>query len=281
MIGKRCAAASVALATTVALTACGSDEEKTTASTTVAETTTVETDNPELTPAAVGDELTDGEASFIIHMMTTDADCDYGSEEARADGAKLVQIRAEVEDRSDDGGFTFNPTAPVNEEGSEIDWPGEMKDAGTGCVASDHSDGYLNWEDDVPTSEQTYVYGDFAVPQEARFLRVRDYVFEIPEEEIDDVVAPEVDPEAEQAPVDPDPEQAPVGPEIEVEDPEAVSPEIDAPDPETARYWAEHPELGNGAVPAPNPMNPDSADGYGPGVELPPFCARFPDHETC
>lgn len=28
-------------------------------------------------------------------------------------------------------------------------------------------------------------------------------------------------------------------------------------------------------------FDPDSADGYGPNQELPPFCDRFPDHETC
>lgn len=36
----------------------------------------------------------------------------------------------------------------------------------------------------------------------------------------------------------------------------------------------------NGYSPTPT-FDPDSADGYGPNQELPPFCDRFPDHETC
>ena len=36
----------------------------------------------------------------------------------------------------------------------------------------------------------------------------------------------------------------------------------------------------NGNSPEPT-FDPDSADGYGPNQELPPFCDRFPDHETC
>lgn len=31
----------------------------------------------------------------------------------------------------------------------------------------------------------------------------------------------------------------------------------------------------------PPPFNPDSADGYGPGVDLPPFCYRFPTDPSC
>nr|GLK33895.1 hypothetical protein GCM10017611_07380 [Rhodococcus wratislaviensis] len=31
----------------------------------------------------------------------------------------------------------------------------------------------------------------------------------------------------------------------------------------------------------PAPTNTDSADGYGPGVELPPLCVRFPDTYRC
>ena len=33
--------------------------------------------------------------------------------------------------------------------------------------------------------------------------------------------------------------------------------------------------------PAAPTFDPNSADGYGPNQPLPPFCERFPNHETC
>lgn len=265
------AAVAAALSTTVALVACSSDDGGTDSADTTAASTTSAAAGEKLTPAAVGDAIDEGNSTFTVHMITTGAECDYGADGELPDKSKLVQIRAEVEDRNDSGWFVFDPTDTVKEDGSRLPWPDDLKYGATGCVQADHSDDYVNWGEDIPAGQTTLVYGNFAVPEDAQYLNIRGHRFEIPESEADDVEAP-TPAAGEQAPQEPVADSpAPVDP----------APENAAPDPETAQYWADHPELGNGAIPAPNPMNPDSADGYGPGVELPPFCARFPDEASC
>lgn len=50
-----------------------------------------------------------------------------------------------------------------------------------------------------------------------------------------------------------------------------------APDTRTPTYETRSTNPGD----YPAPTNTDSADGYGPGVELPPLCIRFPDTFRC
>jgi hypothetical protein len=265
------AAVAAALSTTVALVACSSDDDGTDSADTTAASTASAAAGEKLAPAAVGDAIDEDNSTFTIHMNTTGAECDYGADGELPDKSKLVQIRAEVDGRNDSGWFVFDPADTVKEDGSRLPWTDDLKYGATGCVQADHSDDYVNWGEDIPAGQTTFVYGNFAVPEDAQYLNIRGHRFEIPDEEVDDVEAP--------APASDEP-----APQEAVPDsPASVdpAPENAAPDPETAQYWAEHPELGNGAIPAPNPMNPGTGDGYGPDVELPPFCARFPDHETC
>lgn len=63
------------------------------------------------------------------------------------------------------------------------------------------------------------------------------------------------------------------------------------PDPQPDPYIAEDPGVSDlqaeasqwreTATYTPLPTNTDSADGYGPGQELPPFCIRFPSNPQC
>lgn len=307
---RRLAAVTAAVTMTVALGACTSDdsddEEAADSSSSAAPEAT-----PDLPEATVGDALEIGEATLTVHMMTRGSECDYGSDGELPADAELVQLRAEV-DNGGDAGLTLDPVNVVYEDGSSADWPAEMKDGGTGCIQADHSDEYYNWSEELPVGGPTYVYGNVAVPEGAGFLNVSGYRFEIPEDSVDDgESATNIDGEAAgAAPTVVACEPGIAGPALWSDGTTAYSQECadeviasrgdyqcsgtdsyvddpsqcgvsSAPDPETAQYWAEHPELGNGAVPAPNPMIPGTADGYGPGVELPPFCARFPDDETC
>lgn len=69
------------------------------------------------------------------------------------------------------------------------------------------------------------------------------------------------------------------------------TPPVAAPDPQPDTYIDDDPGMSDlqseasewrgTATHTPLPTNTDSADGYGPGQELPPFCVRFPSDPNC
>lgn len=189
---RRLAAVTAAVTMTAALGACTSDDSDD-GETPAASSSAAPEAAPDLPEAAVGDALAIGDATLTVHMITRAAECDYGSDGELPAGAELVQLRAEV-DKSGDVGATLDPVDVVNEDGSSADWPAEMKDGGTGCIQADHSDDYVNWEEELPVGGPTYVYGNIAVPEGAGFLNIGGYRFEIPEDEVDDVEAPDPTP---------------------------------------------------------------------------------------
>lgn len=189
----------VAFAASVLLVSCTSDESGSGAEATSSSAAATATRPSQTLPvAAVGDALADGDTTLTVHMITTGAACDYGSSASLPVGATLVQIRAEVENRADDV-VALDPVDVVNDDGSSADWPADMKDGGTGCFPSDHSDDYANWSEELPVGGPTYVYGDIAVPVGAEFLNIGGYRFEIPENEADDVEGPELTPEVDES----------------------------------------------------------------------------------
>ena len=189
---RRLAAVTAAVTMTVALGACTSDDsddgEAAASSSSAAPEAAL--DLPE---AAVGNALEIGDAALTVHMMTRGSECDYGSDGELPAGAELVQLRAEV-DNEGDAGLTLDPVNVVNEDGSSADWPAEMKDGGTGCIQADRSDEYYNWSEELPVGGPTYVYGNIAVLEGAKFLNIGGYRFEIPEGEADDVEGPDPTP---------------------------------------------------------------------------------------
>lgn len=187
---RRILVLSTAVAATVVLGACSSDDPEDGRSS-VADSPAVTTSVAarELPAGAVGDALDNGDVTLTVHMITAGEQCDYGSDGTLPNGSVLVQIRAEVDNRGDSGTI-LAPVDVVNEDGSSVERPEEMKTEGPGCVRADHSDDYDNWDEELPPGGPTYVYGSIAVPAGAKYLGIGDHRFEIPDTEVDDVQGP-------------------------------------------------------------------------------------------
>jgi hypothetical protein len=200
----RSAFVAAAAATALILTACSGDGSGDTPASTTSPAATAP--STPLVDAEVGKDITDDGATWTIHSISRNAECDYGSVDEPQTGFELVQFRAGVHNEHAGNAFVFEPTDVVTENGELLAWPDELRGSGGFCEPAPGDDGYINWDDEVEAGTQTFVYGAFAVPENTGFMSIRGHKFAIPEDYIDDVEGPGEEPgpepSAEQVPAE-------------------------------------------------------------------------------
>lgn len=214
---RRTALFAAGAAVALTLTACtgnSSDGESVTTATTEPTTMTESAAEP-LVDAEVGEEISEGSATWTIHSISRDTQCDYGPSDEQHDGYDLIQFRASVHNEHPDEGFSFDPTDAVDADGEPAEWPDDMRDNTAPCEPVPGDDGYVNWDDGVDPATEAFVYGAFAAPENVEFMSIRGYKFGVPEDYIDDVQGPDEEVAADPAtdPVaEPAPEETPAEP---------------------------------------------------------------------
>ncbi|MGP5654155.1 hypothetical protein [Candidatus Corynebacterium faecigallinarum] len=253
---RRITVAAVAAIATLALTACGGNDETPGNSTTA---TTSESDQENT--VTIGQTIEKMGIKLTLTKVTVNDTCKYGpGYDELKPGMKVIQYEATMENTTAEAPLPVLPT-PLNEDGTETVIPRSMQ-SGLVCMPTRGEDGTVYWHEGVKPNATRKIYQQQVVPDEVTAVRIFGRIFTLP-----DAATPTTS--ANQKTEQPNPTEANSAPQ-EVDAPEvAVTPDpvkqapVDSPPAPAQQGYqnetAPDPDIPNAMLDA---TVPNDCDGY-------------------